>query len=139
MTDTPAITLETPWWPIDRCVKNALAALIAGATMLSPLLAEADGRHVLVVIVPPARQPSPPPQIFPPQPALQWAPPLPLGLTPGRRSPPPRCYADTHVCPVTRPEDVGGPCTCDTKSGPVGGRALIPPSRDVTDEPPRNY
>jgi len=59
MTDTPATTLETPWWPIDRCVKNALAALIAGATMLSPLSAEADARQVLVVIVPPARQPSP--------------------------------------------------------------------------------
>ena len=101
-----------------------------------PLSADADARHLFVVIMPPARQPSPPPPpSFSSQAPLQWAPPLSLGLTPGRRSPTALCYADTYVCPLTQPERVGETCTCGTPSGLLQGRALIPPSRDIGAQP----
>ncbi len=105
--------------------------LIAAAMMLWPLSTDADTRQVFVVIVPQVRQPRPPPPIFPAQPPLQWAPPYSLGLTPGRRSPSARCYAETQVCPLSQPEHVGEACTC----GMTTGRALIPPSHDIAGTP----
>ncbi len=108
----------------------------AAAIMPWPLPADADPSHLFVVIVPPARRPSPPPAPnFPPQAPLQWAPHPSQGLTPGRRSPTARCYAGAYVCPLTRPEHVGQPCTCGTPSGTLQGRALIPPSRDISGRP----
>jgi hypothetical protein len=108
--------------------------LIAAAMMiLWPLSTDANTRQVFVVIVPQARQPRPPPPIFPAQPPLQWAPPYSLGLTPGRRSPTARCYAGTQVCPLSRPEHVGEACAC----GITAGRALIPPSHDIAGTPLR--
>ena len=99
-----------------------------------PLSANPDAGRVIVVIVPPARQPSPPPPpSFPLQPPLQWAPPPALGLTPGRRSPTALCYAGTYVCPLTQPEQVGEPCLCGPPSDLLQGRALIPPSREISE------
>jgi len=114
----------------SRC-SLALFVLIAAAVSW-PDAALSDNRHVIVVITPPPRpQPSPRPS-FPAQPPLQWAPPLALGAMPGPRLPAARCYAKGHDCPLDQPDRLGKSCSC---GGAVLGRALIPPSRDVTGKP----
>ena len=77
----------------------------------------------LVVIVPPVRPPSPPERAVPAQPALQWAPPPAMGLTPGLRSPTALCYAGANVCPLTQPEHIGEPCTCGSRRTSSGTNA----------------
>jgi len=109
----------------------ALLMLIAVA-VFRPDVAVSDSRHIFVVISPPPRPQSAPAQSFPTQPPLQWAPFLPLGAIPGRRSPAARCYADGHDCPLERSDRVGESCTC---GGAVLGRALIPPSHDTAGRP----
>ena len=103
--------------------------VLVAPTMLSwPLSATADTGHSFVVIVPSFRPPNPPSPALPAQPAWQWAPPPPLGLTPGIPSPTARCYARTNVCPLTPADNLGQSCTCGTTTG----RALIPPSHDIS-------
>ena len=109
-----------------------LCLLIAAATASVLLVpATADPRRVLVVIMPPARVPGPPPSASQASPPIVWLPPAALGPLPGAPSPAPRCYAGTNVCPLARPEQVGQACTCATSGGLAAGRALIPPSRDA--------
>ena len=110
-----------------------ICMLIAAATASWPVFAGADTGHVVVVIVPSFRPESPPPPRFPAQPPLQWAPPPAMGLTPGLRPPTARCYAGANVCPLAQPEQAGAYCSCDATEG----RALIPPSHDVTGRPLR--
>ena len=106
--------------------------VLVAPTMLSwPLSATADTGHSFVVIVPSFRPPNPPPPAFPAQPAWQWAPTPPLGLTPGIPSPTARCYARTDVCPLTQADNIGQSCTCGTTTG----HALIPPSHDISGRP----
>ena len=106
--------------------------LTTAAAVSWPVFAGADTGHVAVVIVPSFRPAGPPPPRFPAQPPLQWAPPPEMGLTPGLRSPSARCYAGANVCPLAQPEHVGASCSCGTTTGPTAGRALIPPSHDIT-------
>ena len=112
------------------CIRLCILTAAAMASWLSPV--DADTGRPLVVIVPPARPPSPPERTVPAQPALQWAPPLAMGLTPGLRSPTARCYAGPNVCPLTQPEHIGESCTCGMEGRPLPGRALIPPSHDIS-------
>jgi len=106
--------------------------VLVAATMLSwPLSATAETGHSFVVIVPSFRPPNPPPPSALAQPAWQWAPPPPLGLTPGIPSPAARCYARTDVCPLTPAGNIGQSCNCGTTTG----RALIPPSHDILGRP----
>src|ERR1700761_7616698 len=105
--------------------------LVAGAMVSWSCSTAADTRPPIVVIMPPLRPPNPPPPAFSAQPALQWASPPAMGLTPGVRPPTALCYADAHVCPLAQPERVGEPCTCGAAHGGTLGRALIPPSHDV--------
>jgi hypothetical protein len=118
-------------WPARSGVR--LCKLVVAAMMMAwpSCFADADPRNPVVVIVPQVRLPSQQPPHFPTQPALQWAPPPAVGLTPGLRSPAPRCYAGTTVCPLERPELLGKGCTCNTASGLRTGRALIPPVHDA--------
>src|ERR1700722_18412426 len=109
--------------------------LVAAAMASWPLSAGADTEHVVVVVIPTFRSASPPPPEFPTQPALQWAPPSAIGLTPGLRTPPARCYAGANVCPLAQPGHVGASCSCGTAAGATEGRALIPPSHDITGRP----
>ena len=111
------------------CIRLCMLTAAAMASWLSSV--DADTGRPLVVIVPPVRPPSPPERTVPAQPALQWAPPLAMGLTPGLRSPTARCYAGSNVCPLTRPEHIGESCICGTTGAPLLGRALIPPSHDI--------
>jgi hypothetical protein len=107
--------------------------MLTGAALVSwPFSVGADIGRPFVVIVPPVRPPSPPERTVPAQPALQWAPPLAMGLTPGLRSPTARCYAGANVCPLTQPEHIGESCTCGIEGRPLPGRALIPPSHDIS-------
>jgi hypothetical protein len=112
------------------CIRLCILTASAMASCLSSV--DADTGRPLVVIVPPVRPPSPPKRAVPAQPALQWAPPLAMGLTPGLRSPTARCYAGSNVCPLTQPEHIGESCTCGTEDRPLPGRALIPPSHDIS-------
>jgi hypothetical protein len=106
--------------------------MLAVAGMASwPFSVDADTHRPFVVIVPPVRPPSPPERAVPAQPALQWAPPPAIGLTPGLRSPTALCYAGANVCRLTQPEHIGEPSTCGT-GGPLVGRTLIPPSHDIS-------
>src|SRR5580692_4232783 len=114
--------------------------VLIAATMLSwPLSATAetghsfvvDTGHSFVVIVPSFRSPNPRPRAVPAQPAWEWAPTPPLGLTPGIPSPAARCYARTDVCPLTQAGNIGQACTCGTTTG----HALIPPSHDISGRP----
>jgi hypothetical protein len=122
-----------PYGQMSRYLSFRVCILIAAAMMLWPPSTDADTRHLFLVIVPQARQSTPPP-IFSAQPPLQWALPYSLGLTPGRRSPTARCYAGTQVCALSRPEHVGEACAC----GITAGRALIPPSHDIAGTPLRD-
>jgi hypothetical protein len=108
-----------------------LCMLTAAGTASWPVSVDADTVRPFVVIVPPVRPPSPPERAVPAQPALQWAPPPAMGLTPGLRSPTALCYAGANVCPLMQPDQIGEPCTCGT-GGPLLGRALIPPSHDIS-------
>jgi hypothetical protein len=110
-----------------------LRTLIAAAMALWAVSANADPKHLFVVIVPTWRPPTPPPPAIQAPAPLLWYPPPPLGLTPGTRSPNARCYVGTSVCPLARPERVGESCTC----GSIVGRALIPPSHDASGRPLR--
>ena len=109
-----------------------LCMLTVAAMASWPFSVDADTKRPFVVIVPPMRPPSPAERAVPAQPALQWAPPPAMGLTPGLRSPTALCYAGANVCPLTQPEHIGGACTCGTAGGPIPGRALIPPSYDIS-------
>jgi hypothetical protein len=102
--------------------------LVTAAVMSSPLPAAAGW----VFFVPSVRAPDPPPATYSAQPALQWAPPPARGFQPGHRSPVARCYAGVNVCPLQQPDQVGQSCTCTSAGGRVLGRALIPPSHDVS-------
>jgi hypothetical protein len=115
---------------VCSCIRLCMLTATAMTSWLSPV--DADTGRPLVVIVPPVRPPSPPERAVPAQPALQWAPPLAMGLTPGLRSPTARCYAGPNVCPLTQPEHIGESCTCGMEGRPLPGRALIPPSRDIS-------
>jgi hypothetical protein len=53
------------------------------------------------------------------------------GPDPGIPSPTARCYAGNNVCPLTQADNVGQSCTCGTTMG----RALIPPSHDISGRP----
>jgi len=121
--------------PVCVCLRVCLLVVAASAVGL-PRTAMADPRPLLVVIVPPARvpEPQPPPQA-PPQ--KLWLPEVARGPLPGSPSPVARCYAATAVCPLDRPEQVGQACTCTAPGGATSGRALIPPSRDMTGRPRR--
>ncbi len=55
-----------------------------------------------------------------------------MGAIPGLRSPTARCYAGGRDCPLEQPDRVGEPCSC---GGALLGRALIPPSHDITGKP----
>ena len=111
-------------------VSTRLWLLLAAVLILEPNRVFADREHVIVIISPPFRASSQPQPIFLPQPPLQWAPPVALGLTPGIRSPTARCYAELEVCPLADPQGIGEPCTCVTAGATQRGRGLIPPSRD---------
>jgi hypothetical protein len=115
-----------------------LCTLVAVAMMAwPPRFADAGPPNPVVVILPPARPPSSQARTFPAQPALQWAPPPAMGLTPGTRSPAPRCYAGPTICPLDRPEQLGKGCTYNTGNGVKTGRALIPPTHDIAGDPER--
>jgi hypothetical protein len=140
----PRVTADRSWFRTEHCMSLCmiagvrLCALVSAAMMAwPPCFADADPRNPVVVIVPQVRLPSQQPLHVPTQPALQWAPPPAMGLTPGPRSPAPRCYAGTTVCPLERPEQVGKGCSCNTASGVRTGRALIPPVRDAAGHPGR--
>ena len=112
---------------------HVLRFCMLGAAMVSwPFSVDADTGRPFVVIVPPVRPPSPPERAIPAQPAFQWAPPFAMGLTPGLRSPTARCYAGANVCPLMQPEHIGESCTCGIEGRPLPGRALIPPSHDIS-------
>lgn len=103
--------------------------LLLSAVALWPIGAMAGARNVFVVITPPPARPQPAPQrAFPPQPPLQWAPPVARGPMPGPQLPAARCYAGGRDCPLEGSGRVGEPCTCGAGAS---GRALIPPSRDT--------
>jgi hypothetical protein len=122
--------------PARTC--RLLCMLIAAATAPGPLVpATAEPRHALVVIMPPARVPGPPPPASEAAPPKPWLPFAASGPVPGAPSPAPRCYAGTNVCSLARPEQVGQACTCTTLEGPSTGRALIPPSHDIAGDPVR--
>jgi hypothetical protein len=84
-----------PW--VRHCTLVAVAMMV-----WPPRFADAGPPNPVVVILPPARPPSSQARTFPAQPALQWAPPPAMGLTPGTRSPAPRCYAGPTICPLAR-------------------------------------
>src|SRR5689334_3899316 len=109
--------------------------LTAMAVVLQLSHATADDGHVFIVIVP-QPLPQPPPQApSSVQPPLQWAPPLARGATPGVRSPTALCYVGTYVCPLQNPDRPGEPCSCDATGAARLGRALIPPSHDISGRP----
>ena len=112
------------------CIR--LCMLTAAAMASWPFSVDADTGRSFVVIMPPVRPPSPPERAVPPQPPLQWAPPPAMGLTPGLRSPKALCYAGANVCPLTQPEHIGESCTCGIEGRTLPGRALIPPSHDIS-------
>ena len=115
-------------------VRTCLFLAAAWLLQAGPVAAD-NGRRIIVVTVPvPILNPSPP-RVVPAQPALQWEPPPALGPIPGARSPTARCFAGSDVCPLPNPDRVGEPCTCLIAGANHEGRALIPPSRDVTGRP----
>jgi hypothetical protein len=113
------------------CMRLCTLTVAVMASWPFPVDADTGRPLPLVVIMPPVRPPSPPELAVPAQPALQWAPPPAMGLTPGLRSPTALCYAGADVCPLTQPEHIGKPCTWGT-GGPLLGRTLIPPSHDIS-------
>ena len=125
------------YMPARACLRLCLLITAATASGL-PVPATADPRRGIVVIMPPARLQGPPPPASEAPPPKLWLPPAALGPVPGAPSPAPRCYAGTSVCSLARPEQVGQACTCTTPPwGPTTGRALIPPSHDITGHPVR--
>jgi len=110
---------------------SALFVLVAGWVSW-PNAAIPDNRRLFVIIAPPPLPQPAPQHSFPIQPPLQWAPAPALGAIPGRRSPPARCYAGDRDCPLEQTDRVGKPCSC---GGALLGRALIPPSHDISGKP----
>jgi hypothetical protein len=84
-----------------------------------------------VIIVPPPRIiVQPVPQSQPPSVVIPYLAALPPER-PRVAPPKPRCYAGGQICALEGPNPPGGSCACETASGPVNGRALIPPSRRI--------
>lgn len=101
------------------------------------LATTAQGRGGIILLIVPQPQIIVPPAYRPPPPALttpDWMPPLP-GPGPSIPPPPRRCYAGTLVCDLEQPDTFTDTCTCQTASGKVTGRALIPPSRHFGPRP----
>jgi hypothetical protein len=103
--------------------------VLVAAAVSWPGAAASGGRQVFVVITPPARPQPQPPQSFPPQLPLQWTPSPALGSIPGRRLPAARCFTKERDCPLEQLDRLGKSCSCGDA---LPGRAMIPPSRDIT-------
>ena len=84
-----------------------LCVLLAAAMVAWPRFpADADPRHLFVVIVPLQHPPSPLPLAVP-TPAPRWTPPRAGGAYARTSISYTRCYAGTSDYPVSRPEQVG--------------------------------
>jgi hypothetical protein len=114
------------WWA--RLVGRVVVAL---ALVVAPLTgAQAEG--VIVVPFPPFFNASPPPpRVAAPATKPAYIPQA-IELVPPRPPPPGQCYTETTTCPLADQALVGHPCSCDTKTGRVAGRGLIPPSVSST-------
>ncbi len=116
-----------------------LLGQLAVALILAPFSgAQAGGAAVIFVPFPPFFNAAPPPPRTAPPPAEQLErlgyPPQAAELMPQRPPPAGQCYTPTAICSLSDRALVGHPCSCDTKTGRVAGRGLIPPSVSLTAE-----
>jgi hypothetical protein len=110
---------------MSRWRARRIAPLVVALALVT--FSGAEGGGVLVVPFPPFFNASPPPPRAAPQAGPTYLP-QPTELMPRRSLPPGQCYTPAAVCPLSDQRLVGHPCSCDTKTGRVAGRALIPPS-----------
>ena len=145
-TRRPFVRITDCWWfrqarsrPMSQIHGSSAAAafrrsqgrLVLAVVCGLALSTAAPARGPAIIILSSPRITAPPvSQAQPPAVTVPYWMPLPAE---GPRTAPPKplCYAANQICPLERPNALGGNCTCRSANGSVTGRALIPPSRRI--------